>query len=76
MQKQLIIDIDEQIYNALYSEIESGSISLFIENLVRSHIEKPDLEAAYQKMAEDKFRENEAFAWSEETLLDSSDETW
>ena len=76
MQKQLVINIDEQVYNALYSKIEREEISLFIEDLVRSQIKKPNLEAAYQQMAEDKQREVEAFVWSEETLLDSADETW
>ena len=76
MQKQLIIDIDEQVYNALFSKVGNEKISLFIEDLTRSQIKEPNLEVAYQKMAEDKQREVEAFAWSEETLLDSADETW
>ncbi len=55
-----------------FSKIGREKISLFIEDLVRSQIKKPNLEATYQQMAEDKQREVEAFAWSEETLFDCS----
>ena len=51
-------------------------ISLFIEDLVRTNIKKPDIETAYKQMAEDKTRENEAISWSEETFKSFSNETW
>ena len=79
MQKQLIINIDEQIYNSLFSKIGKEKISLFIEDLVRTYIstilninKKPDIETAYKQMAKDKTREAEALTWSEETFLDYS----
>jgi hypothetical protein len=34
----------------------------------------PDLEVAYQQMAQDETREAEAFAWAEATLGDVSDD--
>jgi TnpA family transposase len=40
---------------------------------VRPHILAPELEAAYQHMAQDETREAEARAWSEATVSDVSD---
>lgn len=71
MQKQLTINIDEHIYNVLFSEIgKEKKISLFIEDLVRAYIKKPEIEVSYKQMAEDETRENEALIWSEETFKD------
>lgn len=76
MQKQLTINIDEHIYHALFNKVGKQKISLFIEDLVRSHIARPDMEAAYKQMSEDMENETKAFIWSEETLMDHSNETW
>ena len=75
MQKKLTITIDEEVYKGLYSVIGPRRISRFIENLVRPHVLIPDMEAAYQEMAEDEEREAEALEWAEATLGDVSDET-
>jgi predicted CopG family antitoxin len=75
MQKKLTITIDEQVYEGLYTVIGSRRISRFIEDLVRPYIMFPDLEAAYQQMAEDEAREAEALEWAEATVGDVSDET-
>jgi hypothetical protein len=40
-------------------------ISQFLENLARLHILQEDLGSAYQAMAADEERENEALEWSE-----------
>ena len=45
-------------------------ISKFIEDLVRPHVVRPNLEAAYAKMARDKKREDEAMEWAEITFED------
>ncbi len=76
MEKQLTVNIDEQVYNALTNLVAKDKISLFIEDLVRKYIQKPDVETAYKQMAEDTTRETEAQNWSEETFIDFSNETW
>jgi predicted CopG family antitoxin len=68
VQKKLTITIDEQVYRGLHSVIGRGHISSFIEDLVRPHVLYPNLEAAYQEMAE-------ALEWAEATIGDVSDET-
>ena len=39
------------------------------------HVLKPDLEAAYSRMATDETRESEALEWAEGTIGDVKDET-
>ena len=75
MQKKLTITIDSQVYEGLYTVIGPRRISRFIEELVRPYVMFPDLEAAYEQMAQDEARETEALEWAEATLGDVSDET-
>ncbi len=70
MQKKLTITIDEQVYEGLHSVIGRRNISRFIENLVRPHVLRTDLEAAYREMAQDEAREAEAQQWAEATIGD------
>jgi predicted CopG family antitoxin len=65
MHKKLTISIDEQVYDGLYSVIGKGSISQFIEDLLRPHVINDELDAAYKRMAEDHDRETEALGWAE-----------
>ncbi len=74
MQKKLTITIDEQVYEGLYRVIGRRRISRFIEDLVRPYVMLPDLEAAYQQMAQEEEREAEALEWAEATVGDVSDE--
>ena len=76
MQKKLTITVDEQVYKGLHSVVGSRKISQFIESLVRPHVIKHSLEAAYREMALDEAREAEALEWSESTIGDVADETW
>jgi predicted CopG family antitoxin len=75
MQKKLTITIDEQVYAKLHSVIGRRRISRFIETLVRPHVSKSHLEAAYKEMAQDEQREAEALEWVEGTVGDVGDET-
>jgi predicted CopG family antitoxin len=75
MQKKLTITIDEQVYKGLYQVVGPRHISQFIENLVRPHVLGKDLEAAYQAMAQDEAREDEALEWAENLIGESLDET-
>lgn len=74
MQKKLTITVDEKVYEGLHKVVGRRRISRFIEDLVRPHVLNQDLEAAYQRMAQDEVREAEALEWSEATLGDVSDE--
>lgn len=74
MQKKLTITVDEQVYEGLYNVVGRRNISQFINALVRPHVLKPDLEAAYGRMAADEARESEALEWAEATIGDVQDE--
>lgn len=74
MQKKLTVTIDEEVYEGLREVIGPGKISRFIENLVRPHVTKKDIYAAYKKMAADEVRESEALEWSEAIFGDVNDE--
>jgi len=75
MQKKLTITVDEQVYLGLHAVVGRRNISQFINSLVRPHVLKPDLEAAYRRMALDESREAEALEWVEATVGDVKDET-
>ena len=75
MQKKLTITVEEQVYQGLYAVVGRRNISQFINSLVRPHVIKPDLEAAYRDMAADEAREAEALEWAEATIGDVKDET-
>jgi len=74
MQKKLTITVDEEVYEGLHKIIGPRRISKFVENLVRPHVVRPNLESAYAQMAKDKKREKEAIEWAEATFRDISNE--
>jgi hypothetical protein len=74
MQKKLTLTIDEEVYEGLREVVGPGRISRFVEDLVRPHVVKSDLYAAYRAMAADRVREAEAIEWAEATCGDVSDE--
>jgi len=74
MQKKLTVTIDEEVYEGLHHVIGPRKISRFIEDLVRPHVTKKDLYAAYKDMAADKVRESEALEWAEATFGDINHE--
>lgn len=74
MQKKLTITIDEEVYEGLHRIIGPRKISRFVQEIVRPHVVRPNLEAAYAEMAKDQEREKEAAEWAEATLKDSADE--
>jgi len=74
MQKKLTLTIDEEVYGALRDVIGPRKISRFIEDLVRPHVLKRDLYAAYEEMGADRAREEEARGWAEGTVEDSDHE--
>lgn len=74
MQKKLTLTIDEEVYNGLRMVIGPGKISRFIEDLVRPHVIRKNMYAAYKSMADDRSRETDAFEWAEGTFGDIIDE--
>ena len=74
MQKKLTVTIDEEVYDGLRAVIGPRKISRFIEELVRPHVVKKNMYAAYKEMAADQVRESEALEWAEGTLGDVIDE--
>jgi predicted CopG family antitoxin len=75
MQKKLTITVDEEVYEGLYKTVGPRKISKFIQELVRPHVVRPNLESAYAEMARDKKREKEAIEWAESTFKDITNET-
>lgn len=74
MQKKLTITVDEKVYEGLHKTIGPRKISKFVEELVRPHVIRPNLELAYAQMAKDKKREEEALDWAETTFKDMTRE--
>ena len=74
MQKKLTVTIDEEVYEGLREVIGPRKISRFIEDLVRPHVIRRDIYAAYKEMAADKVRESEALEWAEATFGDVNNE--
>jgi predicted CopG family antitoxin len=74
MQKKLTVTIDEEVYDGLRAVIGPRKISRFIEELVRPHVVKKNMYAAYKEMAADKVRESDALEWVEGTFGDVNDE--
>ncbi len=72
--KKLTITVDERVYEGLHNVIGRRRISRFIESLVRPHVVEQDLDAAYERMAQEESREAEALEWSEATVGDIADE--
>jgi len=75
MQKKLTVTVDEEVYEGLRKTIGPRKISRFIQELVRPHVVRPNLESAYAEMARDKEREEEAMEWAETTFKDVAHET-
>ena len=74
MQKKLTITVEESVYKGLHKVVGRGSISRFIEGLVRPHVIGVELEEGYRAMAADEEREAEALEWSESLISDVADE--
>ena len=74
MQKKLTITVDEAVYKGLHRTIGPRKISKFVEELVRPHVIRPNLELAYSLMSKDKKREADALEWAEATFKDIAHE--
>jgi predicted CopG family antitoxin len=75
MQKKLTITIDEEVYEGLRKTIGPRKISRFVQEIVRPHVVRPNLETAYAEMAKDRKREKEAAEWAENTFKNVAHET-
>ena len=70
MQKKLIVTVDEEVYEGLRKTIGPRKISRFIQELVRPHVVRTNLESTYAEMARDSKREEEAMELTESTFKD------
>ena len=75
MQKKLTITVDEEVYDGLHKAIGPRKISRFVQEIVRPHVVRSNLNEAYAEMAKDKKREKEAAEWAEITFKDVKHET-
>lgn len=75
MHKKMTITLDEAVYNGLFRVVGRRKISQFLEDLARPHVLQEDLASAYQAMAMDTEREQEALEWSNALIGDAADAT-
>lgn len=75
MHKKMTITLDEAVYDGLFRVIGRRNISQFLEDLARPHVLQEDLASAYQAMAMDTQREQEALEWSNALIGDVADAT-
>ena len=75
MHKKMTITLDEAVYEGLFRVIGRRNISQFLEDLARPHVLREDLASAYQAMAMDTQREQEALEWSNALIGDAADAT-
>ena len=75
MHKKMTITLDEAVYDGLFRVIGRRNISQFLEDLARPHVLQEDLASAYQAMAMDTEREQEALEWSNALIGDAADAT-
>jgi hypothetical protein len=75
MQKKLTITLDPVVYEGLHRVVGRRRISKFIEALVRPHVTRKSLEAAYRAQAADSEAEAEAREWVEALIGDLADGT-
>lgn len=75
MHKKMTITLDEAVYDGLFRVIGRRNISQFLEDLARPHVLQEDLASAYQAMAMDTQREQEALEWSNALIGDAADAT-
>jgi hypothetical protein len=74
MLKKLTLTVDEEVYRGLRKTIGPRKISRFVQELVRPHVVRPNLESAYAEMARDRNRDREAEEWAETTFRDIANE--
>ena len=66
MQRKLTITIADEVYQGLHQTVGRGSISRFIEDLVRPHVVADHrLDAEYAAIAAEPELEAEAWEWIE-----------
>jgi predicted CopG family antitoxin len=69
--RKLTITVSDDVYRGLYRTVGRGSISRFIEDLVRPHVVGPHpLAAEYREAAAETEGERDALEWIEANLDD------
>jgi predicted CopG family antitoxin len=70
MTRKLTITVSEEVYEGLHRTVGRRRTSQFLEKLARPHVLSQDIETAYQELAADQEREQQALAWSESVIGD------
>jgi len=70
MTRKLTITVEDDVYEALYSQIGPGRISRFLNDLAKPLVNEAALVASYAAMAADEEREAEAYEWIEGLIGD------
>jgi hypothetical protein len=68
MRRKLTIMVAEEVYEALHRVVGPRKIGRFIEDLVKPHIVKRNLESCYREMGRDEEGEGEAVKWAEAVI--------
>lgn len=53
MRKQILLDIDSDLYDGVCGLEGVENVSRYLEKLIRLHLPHPDLDQGYQEMAAD-----------------------
>ncbi|HSO72267.1 MAG TPA: hypothetical protein VLR91_06425, partial [Thermodesulfobacteriota bacterium] len=69
------LTVGEEVYEGLRKKIGSRKISKYIQEIVRPHVVRSNLDSAYAEMARDHKREKDALEWAEITFK-NEDLTW
>ena len=66
MHRKLTITVSDEVYRGLYRTVGRGSISRYVDDLLRPHVVGDDnLVTLYREAAADEDREREALEWIE-----------
>lgn len=70
MHRKLTITLEEDVYEGLHRVVGRGRISQFIEDVVRPHVTRPDLEESYRQLALEEESQADALEWTEGLIGD------
>lgn len=73
MSRELVITLDEAVYQRLHERAGRDGMSRFIEDILRPHLLTPeDVEAGYRDLASDPERERAAAEWADALVGDAA----
>jgi hypothetical protein len=70
MYKELRIQLEESVYDAVLEKVGTGDVNQFFNRLLRPRPTDEELRLGYEAMAHDEEREQEALEWAEAMIGD------